>query len=426
MIASSNLATDAEGRPVLVRTTLFEARERRGYERELLRERERAEAADRAKADFISTVSHEIRTPLHAIMAVGHLLDSTGLSPAQEKYVRILRSSSQGLLGLVDDILDFSRMEAGKLALDERPFELRPLLDEVTLGQRVRAEQKGVELSIEVDRGCPEHLVGDRVKIGQILNNLIGNAVKFTERGVVRVAVTPRSFEAAAVVLAFSVADTGIGISADRLPHVFEGFTQASPEVTSKFGGTGLGLAITQRLVALHGSTLAAESEVGRGSVFSFDLRLGLGTPVLAGGPGVLAGGAAAASGDGEPLAGRRLLIADDNEVNLVVLGGLLRGWGAAVDVAHDGQGAVERVRGGRYDAVLMDLRMPTVDGFAAMRRIRSLPGGGELPILAVSASTRMGESSELEEAGFSGFVGKPVSPEILLDTILRWLPARG
>jgi CheY-like chemotaxis protein len=195
--------------------------------------------------------------------------------------------------------------------------------------------------------------------------------------------------------------------------------------VTSKYGGTGLGLAITQRLVALHGSTLAAESEVGRGSVFSFDLRLGLGTPVLAGGPEVLAGGARAPVGDGEALAGRRLLIADDNEVNLVVLGGLLRGWGATVDVAHDGQGAVERVRGGRYDAVLMDLRMPTLDGFAAMRRIRSLPGGGELPILAVSASMRMGESSELEEAGFTDFVGKPVSPEVLLDKILRCLPAR-
>jgi CheY-like chemotaxis protein len=350
-------------------------------------------------------------------MAVGHLLESSGLSPAQEKYVRILRSSSQGLLGLVDDILDFNRMEAGKLGLDEKPFALRPLLEEVTLGQRVRAEQKGVELAIEVDAGCPEHLVGDRVKVGQILNNLIGNAVKFTEKGAVRVAVTPRSFAAAAVVLGFSVADSGIGISADRLPHVFEGFTQASPEVTSKYGGTGLGLAITQRLVELHGSTLSVESELGRGSVFSFDLRLG--TPVLA------TGAPAPAAADDEPLAALRVLIADDNEVNLVVLGGLLRGWGAAVDVAHDGQGAVERVRGERYDAVLMDLRMPTVDGFAAMRQIRALPGGGELAIIAVSASMRMGESSELEEAGFTDFIGKPVSPELLLDKILRYVPAR-
>jgi PAS domain S-box-containing protein len=419
VLVGSSLGRGPDGQPLLVRTTVFDARQRREYERELLRARERAEAADRAKAEFISTVSHEIRTPLSAIMAVAHLLESTGVTAAQEKFLRILRSSSSNLLELINDILDFSRIEAGRLQLDERPFELRAHLAELTAAQRVGAERKGLRLEVEVDPRCPEHLVGDKVKLGQILTNLIGNAVKFTEEGTVRLTAALRALEGEDATISFSVADTGIGISADRLPHVFDAFTQASPEVTSRYGGTGLGLAITKRLVELHGGDLRAKSEPGRGSTFSFEVQLRRAEPAAVAAPRPDAA-------EERPLAGLVALVADDNEVNIAVLEGLLTGWGAAVEAVSDGEGAIERIQQRRYDIVLMDLRMPKVDGSSATRRIRSLPAGERLPILAVSASMRMGESADLAEAGFDDFVGKPINPDLLLSKILRWTGPEG
>ncbi|HEX2254670.1 MAG TPA: ATP-binding protein [Thermoanaerobaculia bacterium] len=419
MLVNSTTKNDAAGRPLVVRTMLFDARHRREYERELLRARERAEGADRAKAEFISMVSHEIRTPLGAIMAVGHLLETTEPSERQQKYLRILRSSAENLHSLINDILDFSRSEAGKLELDERPFELRPLLQEIVTPQRVRVEQRGVDLVLEVAESCPEHLIGDRVKIGQILTNLIGNAVKFTEAGSIRVEAVPWETDEGSVTLGLTVSDTGIGISPDRLPHIFDAFTQASPEVSSKYGGTGLGLAITKRLVELHGGELRVESEVGRGSVFRCGLRLRRAAPTPT-------AEAAAAAAEEAPLRGLRVLVADDNEVNVVVMVDLLRGWGATTDIARDGSEAVDRCRSERYDAVLMDLRMPKMDGYRATREIRGGPGGAELPIIAVSASMRMGESVEVQEGGFTDFVGKPIRPDLLLQKLGRWVREAG
>jgi PAS domain S-box-containing protein len=417
VLAHSAMRSDAAGQPVVSHTTLFDARQRREYERELLRARERAEAADRAKAEFISTVSHEIRSPLSALMAVGYLLESTEPSEKQQKYLRILRSSSENLLNLVNDVLDFSRLEAGRLQLDERPFDLRPLLEELAGAQRVKADEKGVRLELIVDARCPEKVIGDRVKVGQILTNLVGNAVKFTEAGSVIVRVAPREVTARDALLDFAVSDTGIGVSPERLPHIFESFTQASAEVTARYGGSGLGLAITKRLVELHGSELRVESRLGEGSVFSFGLRLGLVAS------GVARSATASAPGaEPPPLAGLRLLVADDNEANLVVLGDLLHGWGAAVDLVADGSAAVERIRLMRPDLVLMDLRMPKVDGVAAATEIRALTGCAELPIIAVSGSKRMGEAAELTESGFDDFVGKPVYPDLLLEKIRRCL----
>lgn len=419
ILVNSTLKNDADGRPLIVRTMLFDARHRREYERELLRARERAERADRAKADFISMVSHEIRTPLGAIVAVGHLLETTEPSERQQKYLRILRSSAENLHGLINDLLDFSRSEAGKLELDEKPFELRPLLEEIVTSQQVRVEQRGVDLVLEVAESCPEQLIGDRVKVGQILTNLVGNAVKFTEVGSIRVEVVPWETDGDAVTLGLTVSDTGIGISADRLPHIFDVFTQASPEVSSKYGGTGLGLAITKRLVELHGGELRVESEVGKGSEFRCGLRLRRTTPTPV-------ADTFSAAVEEAPLRGLRVLVADDNEVNIVVMVDLLRGWGATTEAARDGNEAVDRCRSERYDAVLMDLRMPKMDGYRATREIRRGPGGAELPIIAVSASMRMGEALEVQERGFTDFVGKPIRPDLLLEKLRRWVPAAG
>jgi PAS domain S-box-containing protein len=269
------LKKDAAGKPLLARTTVFDATDRREYERELLRQRQRVELADKAKADFISTVSHEIRNPVTSILGITHLLGLTDhLSPQQEELLKILRRSSENLLHLINDILDFSKIEAGKSPLEERSFDLRHVVEGVVQPLRLEAEGKGLVLSSHVDERVPENLLGDPVKIGQVLTNLVSNAVKFTTEGAVAVAVRVRELAPEAVSIEFRVADTGIGISAQQVPYIFDDFSQASYDIGLKYGGTGLGLAISKKLVELHGGQLAVDSEVGRGTTFWFILRL--------------------------------------------------------------------------------------------------------------------------------------------------------
>ena len=416
-LINSVLRQDEGGKPLLVRTTIFNATDRKEYERELLRARQKAEQADKFKADFISMMSHEIRTPLTAIMGVGHLLTITDLSPQQQKLVKVLRSSSENLLNLVNQILDFSKIEAGMVSLEERSFDLRDLVQEIVSGLRVKTDEKGIALESHIDKHIPAVLVGDPVKIGQVLTNLIGNAIKFTAKGSVTVALQVRALAPEAVSIHFRIADTGIGISPDRLPHIFDDFTQASYDIGLKYGGTGLGLSISRRLVELHGSRIAVESELGQGTAFFFDLRLKRAKAEAA--------GEESPAADQETLKGLKVLVADDNEVNLLVLTGLLRKWGVEPDVVANGREAVERIQQGNYDVVLMDLQMPELDGYAATRQIRALPDEKfkKLPIFAVSASTRMGHQHELDAAGFTEFIGKPVSPDILFGKLVRYVP---
>jgi PAS domain S-box-containing protein len=419
-LINSTLKKDADGDPLLVRTTVFNATDRKEYERELLRERQRAEQEAKAKSDLLSMISHEIRTPLNAIMGVGHLLGMTELTAQQQKFVRILRSSSESLLGLINDILDFSKIEAGKVALEERSVDLRRLVHGIADNLRVKAEEKGLALAVHIDERVPGEVLGDPVKIGQVLTNLLGNAIKFTPAGSVTATLQVRERIADAVAIDFQVADTGIGIAPDRLPHIFDEFTQANYDIGLKYGGTGLGLTISKKLVELHGSHIAVDSELGRGTTFSFALRLR--TPETAG----AAAAGEAAAGDEGALRGLRVLVADDNEVNVLVLTGFLRRWGAEPDVVTDGRRAVEKIQERDYDLVLMDLHMPGMDGYAATRFVRSLPGPkyARLPIFAVSASTRMGHQHELDSAGFTEFIGKPVSPDLLFAKLVRYAPA--
>jgi PAS domain S-box-containing protein len=416
-LINSVMHHDEGGQPRVVRTTVFDATDRKEYEKELLRARQKAENADKAKASFISMISHEIRTPLSAIIGIGHLLEETELATSQKKYVRILRSSSEALMSLVNDILDFSKIESGTLTLEERPFDPREMVYGIVYAQQVKAHEKGVALEVEVDEVIPSSLVGDPVKIGQVLNNLIGNAVKFTQKGAVRVAL--RTDEVAEEVMAvrFTVRDTGIGIAPDRLSRVFDDYTQASYDIGMRYGGTGLGLGISKKLVELHGSTLGVESELGRGSTFSFVLRLAV--------PPMTEPAAPAESGPASPLAGLRALVADDNDVNVFVLGGLLRKWGIQYDVAVNGREAVERVKAKDYDLVLMDIHMPGGDGLAAAREIRAIERFAALPIFAVSGSMRMAEPHSIDTAGFTEFVGKPVNPDVLFTKISRHRPPR-
>jgi PAS domain S-box-containing protein len=420
ILTNSVLHLDPGGQPAGIRTTVLDARQRRQYERELVRAREAAEGADRAKSEFISVISHEIRTPLNAIVGVAHLLGTTELTERQRKYVRTLRSSSDNLLALINDILDFSKIAAGKARLEERSLDVRGIAEGILAGQQAKAEEKGIALELAVSPAVPARLLGDPVKIGQVLTNLVGNAVKFTAAGGVTVTVGVGAESAEEIALRLIVRDTGIGIPADRIPHVFEDFTQASYDVGMKYGGSGLGLAIVRKLVDLHGGRIDVRSEVGAGSTFTVEIPVRRAPAEEAAAP--------PAPAEPGPLAGLQVLVVDDNEVNVFVLTGFLQGWGARCEVVATGAGAVERVAQGRLDAVLMDLRMPDVDGYEATRRIRALDvaWAASLPILAVSASTRMGQGGEIEAAGFSGFVGKPVNPDVLLARLIAATRAAG
>jgi PAS domain S-box-containing protein len=418
VLLSSIQRKDDAGRPLLVRTMIFDASQRKEYERELLRARTAAEAADRAKSEFISVISHEIRTPLNAIVGVAHLLGMSELTDRQKKYVRTLRSSSDNLLALINDILDFSKIAAGKVTLEERVFDLRQIVHGIIVGMQVKVDEKGIALELRFDPEVPPRLAGDPVKIGQIITNLLGNAIKFTEQGFVRLSVAVVGREGDDLQVRFEVRDTGIGIPADRLPHIFEDFTQVSYDIGMKYGGSGLGLAICRKLVELHGGKIDVESELGKGSTFSFAITLEVVTAIEEETAPAEAQGA---------LQGARVLVVDDNEVNVFVLTGFLQNWGAVCDVAGSGTQAIERARETDYDAILMDLRMPDIDGYEAARRIRALdvPWAATAPIIAVSASTRMGQGDAIAEAGFSDFVGKPVDPDILLARLSAILARR-
>lgn len=417
VLINSVLRKDEAGQPVMIRTTVFNATDRKEYERELLRQRQRAEQAAQAESDFLSMISHDIRTPLNAIMGVAHLLGMTELTAQQKKLVRILGSSSENLLHLVNQILDLSKIESGKMVLEERAVDLRQLVQETADNFQIKAQEKGLALLLHVDERVPRSVVGDPVKLGQVLTNLLGNALKFTSKGSVTAALQARAAEGEMVSVEFRVSDTGIGIAPDRLARIFDDFTQANYDIGLKYGGTGLGLSISRKLVEMYGSSIQVESEIGRGTTFWFELRF----RTLAD-EGVVSL-AEVASG----LEGLQVLVADDNEVNIFVLTELLKGWGVGFDVVSNGRQAVECVRARDYDLVLMDLRMPELDGYAATREIRSLPGErfAKLPIFALSASVRMALQPEIDAAGFSEFVGKPISREILFGKMARYAQRR-
>ena len=405
---------DALGRPRSVRTTVFNMTDRKRYERELLLARRKAEQLAQAKASLLATLSHEIRNPLNAITAATRLMGMTPLSDKQEKYLRILGSSSGNLLAMVNDILDWSKIEAGKLSLEQREFDPRELISGIVNGQSARAEEKKLLLQVELDAQLPSCLLGDPVKLGQILTNLLSNALKFTEKGAVRLAVVVRAREGDACDLSFQVSDTGIGISRDRIAAIFEEYTQANYDIGMKYGGTGLGLSISRKLLELYGSRMVVTSEVGKGTRFSFDLRLKVG----AGAPDTAPDRALPT----QILRGLRVLVVEDSEVNTYVLARWFEQWGVVFDAVRNGQQAVERLRQGDYELVLMDLHMPGLGGFDAVRVIRQLPDERlrKLPIIAISASARAWQEGRILASGFTDFIGKPFDADVLLQKMAR------
>jgi signal transduction histidine kinase/CheY-like chemotaxis protein/HPt (histidine-containing phosphotransfer) domain-containing protein len=373
-----------------------------------------AEAASRAKSQFLANMSHEIRTPMNGIVGMAELLASSPLDDRQRRYIDALHRSADSLIDIINDVLDLAKIEAGRLELAAVDFDLRASVAEVVELMRVRAEEKGLALELHFADTVPREIRADPVRLRQVITNLVGNAIKFSEHGSVAMSVAQEPC-ADALALRFEVTDTGIGLTPEQCGRIFDAFTQGDASHARKYGGTGLGLAISRELVELMGGRIGVTSEPGRGSKFWFTAMVErAGESIAATTPEPLA-----------PLSGHVLLV-EDNELNLVVARGMLETLGLTVSVAMDGREAVQAVSRHRYDLVLMDCQMPELDGFAATRRIRELESAAgasaRATIIALTANAVTGDRERCIASGMDDYIAKPFRMADLHAVLRRWL----
>jgi signal transduction histidine kinase/CheY-like chemotaxis protein/HPt (histidine-containing phosphotransfer) domain-containing protein len=386
------------------------------------RARAEAEAANRAKSTFLAAMSHEIRTPMNGVLGMMDVLERSSLEPAQERNVAVMRQSAQGLLRIIDDVLDFSKIDAGRMDIEAAPFSLSELVAATVKTMMPQARRKHLRLSAEPSGAGPDRVIGDPTRVRQILFNLVGNAIKFTDQGFVRIHAVSRAQRDGSVLVSLMVADSGIGMDETTRARLFEPFMQADSSTTRRFGGTGLGLSIVRRLAQLMGGDVDVETAPGEGARFTVHLRLSETRP------------AALADIKGDKLppsfppwaTAARLLVADDHPVNLEVILRQLELLGLSAETAEDGATALVKWRKAPHDVILLDLHMPVLDGFGLAKAIRHEEAKRGLPrtaLVAVTADAMKGKDARCYAAGMDGFVTKPVSIDALARTLGRWVP---
>lgn len=370
-----------------------------------------ARNASRAKSQFLSTMSHEIRSPLNVIIGMSHLLQLENHLPEQSENLEILNIASKNLMLLINDILDYNKIESGKLELDLKPFSLVELVTNIKKANSVNAQERGNQLKLILDSDIPDSLIGDSGRLGQIITNLVSNAIKFTKEGTIRMTVSVVKQEEQDSLISVTVQDSGIGISKQKQQTIFEQFTQASSHITREYGGTGLGLAISKRLLELMGSTIHLKSEEGKGATFSFRLWLRESTEINK---------TKFEESDERDLSGSYILVVDDLEYNLVMIRKILGEWNVKMDLCQNGEEAIQKIRDHDYDMVLMDMQMPVMDGKEATTEIRKF--NTRVPIIAFTALNDQASRNELYNAGMNGFLTKPFNPDEMYDKLRKLL----
>lgn len=416
--SSGKLIKDEEGKIRYYMGIARDITKLKETQKELFLAKERAEAALLAKSQFLSVMTHEIRTPMNAVIGLSHLLIEDNPREDQLENLRTLQFSSENLLGLINDILDFNKIDSGKIELEKVVFEPTHLLNRIVHSYTYQIREKSLEILLEIAPNLPQYLVGDPVRTAQILNNLISNAIKFTKTGTVKISMNLVESTPKTVKIHFEVEDTGIGIPENKLHSIFEAFTQASTDTTRKYGGTGLGLAIVKKLVHLLGSEIYVRSELNRGTLFWFDISFDIAKQAKSEEQLTL-----------EPvraLDNISLLVAEDNIVNQVLLRKYLTKWGVGdIQFANDGGKAVEMYMEGDFDILLLDLQMPVMDGVEVCKKIRQVETAHSLksiPIIALTASSYSEVKEEIQKAGMNDYVSKPFVPANLFSKITKYL----